>query len=77
MAITCTSWYLVTTYYDGYGNTTGSSSQFLYTSCSGDLGDYPEPDHGGPVDCAGVLAGGLICLIVVVLEVQQVLLHAP
>lgn len=58
MAITCTSWYLVTTYYDGYGNTTGSSSQFLYTSCSGDLGDYPEPDHGGPVDCAGVLAGG-------------------
>ncbi|NII83992.1 MULTISPECIES: hypothetical protein [unclassified Pedobacter] len=58
MAITCTNWYLVTTYYDGYGNTTGSSSQFLYTSCSGNLGDYPEPDHGGPVDCAGTLAGG-------------------
>lgn len=58
MAITCTEWNLVTTYYDGNSNVIGSTSRYLYTSCSGDLGDYPEPDHGGPVDCAGILAGG-------------------
>jgi hypothetical protein len=58
MAITCTSWYMITTYYGYDGSVTGSSSRYLFQSCSGDLGDYPEPDHGGPVDCQGVVAGG-------------------
>lgn len=58
MAITCTSWYLTTTYYDYNGSVLGSTSRYLFQSCSGDLGDYPEPDHGGPTDCQGVVAGG-------------------
>ncbi|TCD18275.1 hypothetical protein EZ456_21450 [Pedobacter psychrodurus] len=58
MAITCTSWYMVTTYYTYDGNLAGTSSRYLFQSCSGDLGDYPEPDYGGPVDCQGVVAGG-------------------
>jgi hypothetical protein len=58
MAVTCTQWYLSTTYYDGDGYELGSTSRLLYTSCSGDLGDYPDADMGGPVDCAGTLAGG-------------------
>lgn len=58
MAITCTNWHMVTNFYDGAGNFITSTSRFLYQSCSGDIGDYPEPDHGGPVDCAGTLAGG-------------------
>jgi len=58
MAVTCTQWYLNTIYYDGNGYELGSTSRLLYTSCTGELGDYPEADHGGPVDCAGILAGG-------------------
>ncbi|QDW26591.1 hypothetical protein FFJ24_017875 [Pedobacter sp. KBS0701] len=58
MSITCTSWYLTTTYYAYDGTELGSTSRYLFQSCSGDLGDYPEPDHGGSIDCQGVVAGG-------------------
>lgn len=58
MSAGCTDWYLVTTYYNSWGDVIGSTSRFLYTSCFSDPNSYPEPDLGGPVDCAGMLAGG-------------------
>jgi hypothetical protein len=33
--VTCTEWYLVTTYYDEDGNIVGQTSEYLHTTCSG------------------------------------------